>query len=249
MKFSDVMGMVSVCMATYNGAKYIREQLESILCQLSENDEVIISDDGSTDETLEIIFSYQDSRIKLFRHVPVSGSSFMKATRNFENALMHASGDYIFLSDQDDVWCEGKLQICLRYLREYVLVQHLRSYIITDKNCILPPERRIPTNLIGVMAFLPSCYSGCCMAFRRELLDLILPIPQSVSTHDSWIGCLAFMKNGQFNINKQLVQYRVLTSTVSYGKSKNSLLKKVRYRIGLLSQLLIRYYFYRSKRL
>ena len=86
------MGKISVCMATYNEAKYIREQLESILCQLSEDDEIIVSDDGSTD----IIMSYHDNRVKVLHHISSPGSSFVKATRNFENALLHAHGDYIF---------------------------------------------------------------------------------------------------------------------------------------------------------
>ena len=95
--------MISVCMATYNGAQFIKEQIDSILCQLSTEDELIISDDGSTDETLSIINSYKDNRIKVFQHKAAEGSAFIKATRNFENAMSHAVGDYIFLSDQDDM--------------------------------------------------------------------------------------------------------------------------------------------------
>ena len=90
------MGKISVCMASYNEAKYIREQLESILCQLSEDDEIIVSDDGSTDGTIDIIMSYHDNRVKVLHHISSPGSSFVKATRNFENALLHAHGDYIF---------------------------------------------------------------------------------------------------------------------------------------------------------
>lgn len=95
--------MISVCMATYNGEEYIKEQLESILCQLGEMDEIIISDDGSTDNTLNIIESYNDSRIKI--HINTGKHGFVY---NFENALQKAKGEYIFLSDQDDIWLPEK---------------------------------------------------------------------------------------------------------------------------------------------
>ena len=83
--------MISVCMATYNGEKFIESQLKSILSQLSEDDEVIISDDDSTDRTLEIVRRLSDKRIKIYHHETDHGF-----TRNFENALKYAKGDYIF---------------------------------------------------------------------------------------------------------------------------------------------------------
>mgnify|MGYP003392825684 CR=1 FL=1 len=96
--------MISVCIATYNGEKYIGEQIASILKQLNANDEVIISDDGSTDATLSIIKTFQDPRIRV-----ILGPQKHSPTLNFENVLHHAQGDYIFLSDQDDVWKTNKV--------------------------------------------------------------------------------------------------------------------------------------------
>ena len=95
--------MISVCIATYNGEKYLREQLDSILPQLAESDEVIVSDDGSTDGTIDLITSLNDPRIKI-----VSNSGRKGYVGNFENALKHTTGDYIFLSDQDDIWYPNK---------------------------------------------------------------------------------------------------------------------------------------------
>ena len=85
--------MISVCMATFNGEKYIEEQINSILLQLGKEDEIIISDDGSTDNTLDIIRELNDERIKLYQNNKQHGYA-----HNFENALIHASGDYIFFS-------------------------------------------------------------------------------------------------------------------------------------------------------
>ena len=97
--------MISVCMACYNGEKFIQEQVDSIICQLGLDDELIISDDGSNDRTLDILFSYEDSRIKILHNRACHGF-----VGNFENALSHAKGDYIFLSDQDDIWKKEKVQ-------------------------------------------------------------------------------------------------------------------------------------------
>ena len=109
--------MISVCIATYNGGKFLGEQLQSILCQLGKDDEVIISDDGSTDNTYLLVMSIQDNRIKFYKH---KSDSFLlpheKATLNFENALKYAKGDYIFLSDQDDVWVENKVEVMCQIL-------------------------------------------------------------------------------------------------------------------------------------
>ena len=118
--------MISVCIATYNGGKFLVEQLQSILCQLGKDDEVIISDDGSTDNTYFLVMSMRDNRIKFYQH---QSDSFLlpheKATLNFEHALKYAKGDYIFLSDQDDVWVENKVEIMCKYLRYY-------SYVVSD---------------------------------------------------------------------------------------------------------------------
>jgi len=104
--------MISVCMATFNGEKYIKEQINSILIQLDYKDELIISDDGSTDKTMEIIHKFDDKRIKLFENKNMHGYA-----HNFENALKQATGDYIFFSDQDDVWLPNKVEIMLPHLK------------------------------------------------------------------------------------------------------------------------------------
>ena len=91
--------MVSVCLASYNGEKFIKQQIDSILCQLGKHDEIIISDDSSTDRTVQIIKNYNDPRIKL-----IEDCKFQSPIFNLENALKQAKGDYIFLSDQDDFW-------------------------------------------------------------------------------------------------------------------------------------------------
>src|SRR5512135_1032010 len=100
------MSKVSVCMATHNGAKYIQRQLNSILKQLDKSDEVIISDDSSTDDTVTLIKSFCDERITL-----LEDNTFFSPIFNIENALRKASGEIIFPSDQDDIWLDNKISV------------------------------------------------------------------------------------------------------------------------------------------
>lgn len=135
------MQMVSVCMATYNGEPFLREQIDSILSQLNEKDELVISDDNSKDSTVDIIKSYHDKRIKLFINKEKKG-----VTHNFENALVHSKGDLIFLADQDDVWLPGKIKELISFLKE-------GNYDVVTCNCALTDTY---LNIIqNVKKFLP----------------------------------------------------------------------------------------------
>lgn len=121
---------VSVAMAVYNGEKYLKEQLDSILPQLSFNDELVISYNESTDNTWGIISGYAsaDSRIKIIK----CKEKGIKA--NFNSAITNCSGDYIFLSDQDDVWLEGKVSAVLDVFNKTGAAVVVHDCIITDKN-------------------------------------------------------------------------------------------------------------------
>ena len=120
--------IISVAMATYNGEKFIKKQLDSILCQLDMQDEIIISDDGSTDNTLNIIKSYNDNRIKIFEG-PHNG-----VKQNFANAISKSQGEYIFLSDQDDIWVKNKVTIILEIFEKEKCACVLHDNIIFDSN-------------------------------------------------------------------------------------------------------------------
>ena len=119
---------VSVAMATYNGEKYIKEQIETILNNLDDKDELVISDDGSSDMTIEIINKINDKRIKLLEG-PRKGLK-----KNFENAIKNTTGDVIFLSDQDDIWMENKVEKVLECFNNnnYILIQH--DAVVVDEN-------------------------------------------------------------------------------------------------------------------
>lgn len=195
--------MISVCMASYNGAPYIREQLSSILQQLSLSDEVIISDDGSTDSTLEKIRSFQDSRI-IIVHNKCHGF-----IHNFENAITLAKGDYIFLSDQDDIWLPNKVNRCLEKLQEYWMINHNSILVNQNGEPLGKDFFSINHSKGGYWQTLwRNSYSGCCMAFKREVLDFALPFPSHIASHDIWLGLIAEKHGKCCFLNEPLLLYR-----------------------------------------
>ena len=237
--------MISVCMATYNGERFIKEQIDSILPQLSAEDELIISDDGSTDRTLEIIESYKDERIKVLHHKKTENHSYPKlklcfSTSNFENALTNAKGDYIFLSDQDDVWEKGKIQKSIEFLKSYDFVIHNLSFIDDAGNIIKEAYyKKKPLYFRVFKDILSLSFWGCCQCFNRKVLDASLPFPKKVPQHDSWIGLVAEKTGRCAWINECLIRHRLTSANTSTGgrKSKNSLFLKIRYRLNILFAL------------
>ena len=226
-------------MATYNGERYIKQQIDSILCQLEENDELIISDDGSSDRTLEIVEAYNDRRIKVFHHSSDSKlSGHKKATLNFENALSKAAGDYIFLSDQDDVWENNKVFECVKELQSHDFVVHNMS-VVDDVNLLVSEKRysasTLPENWFSIVIKMKLW--GCCMAFRKECLDYLLPFPSRIIAHDYWIAAMC-IKNGLCGyIDVPLIKYREHFGSVSY-KKRNSIFFKIKYRLDLLIEII-----------
>lgn len=231
--------MISVCMPTYNGELFIKDQLDSILLQLSSQDEIIISDDSSTDNTVKIIKNYQDSRIKL-----LEGNRFHSPIFNMENALVHAKGDYIFLSDQDDIWLDNKVEVMMRYLNNHDCV--VSDAVVVDANLkeLHPSYFEIRKCHTGIVRnIVKNGYIGCCMAFRRSLLDKIIPFPRSIPMHDMWIGINAERYGKSIFINDKLIKYRRHESNASATgeKSQNTILRKMKYRIDIVSALLMNY--------
>ena len=232
--------MISVCMATYNGARFIKQQIDSILPQLGADDELIISDDGSTDGTLEIIADYNDARIKILKHSPDKRfSNHEKATANFENALKQAKGDYIFLADQDDIWKENKVSVCVDILKESDFIVHNMS-IANEKGEklkeVLFTKSPLPCHWLSVIIKMKMY--GCCMAFNRKCLLSVLPFPKKLIAHDYYILALCLKKYSCAYVDKPLITYRQHIDSVSFNK-QNPLLYKIFYRVKLFFQIAI----------
>ena len=235
--------MISVCIATYNGELFIWKQLSSILKQLSEDDEVIISDDCSTDSTLEIIQSFNDKRIKIF-----SNKRFESLVFNFENAIKHASGDIIFLSDQDDIWVDDKVEKYINTIESVDLVFSNVS-IIDGKDSIVKNQvlTSIPKHKLFNLIF-SNHVIGSTIAIKRRILMKALPFPKRIPMHDQWLAVMAGYYGKIAYIEEPMLLYRRHLRNASYctEDSKNSFVKKIRFRFDIINCFLKRiiYTFY-----
>lgn len=230
--------MVSVCIATFNGDEFILQQIRSILIQLDSNDELIISDDGSTDATIRLVESLDDKRIKI-----IQDNNFKSPIYNFENALKYATGEYIFMSDQDDVWLDNKVKIMVEEMKSgYDLV--ISDCELVDQNLVRWNPSYFHFNNSGpgiVKNIFKNSYMGCCMAMSRRLLDKCLPFPRNLPMHDSYIGLVGELKFKVKFISTALILHRKHSnnsSSTSTGKSNYSLIQKMMFRINLILALI-----------
>lgn len=227
---------ITVCVATYNGENYIKEQLDSILSQLGKHDEVVISDDGSTDRTLEIIQIINDPRIKIYH------SSFRNVILNFENALEKATGDIIFLSDQDDIWYPNKVEKSIKILENQDLIFSNLSVFSDDitENYAMYDIRK--NHNCMAYNFVKNHCVGATIAFRANLLKYILPIPKGIEMHDMWIYFISSVYGKTHYYRSPLIYYRRHGSNVSNTgeKTTNAFIKIVKIRIRWLVVILKR---------
>jgi len=237
--------VVSVCIATYNGEKYLRQQLDSILSQIGEGDEVVISDDNSTDGTLALIQSYGDERIRVFRHDSSQITTTFpldRPTHNFENALIHARGDILFLADQDDVWLPGKVSRMLQALENADMAMHDCILVDTELNQLAPSYFDVVNATTSAWRNAMKCtLLGCCMAMRRCVLERALPFPKTRVGHDLWLGMVADRKFRFTLVREPLLMYRKhgKSMTTAGKKSKYGLWFKFRYRLTILRHLFL----------
>lgn len=197
---------VSVAIAAYNGEKYIREQIDSILIQLSDKDELIVSYNESTDCTLDILKEYaeRDPRFKWYL------CSEKGVINNFNNAIKKTTGDIIFLADQDDVWMENKVGIVLKEFRNPNVMAVLHNCDSYSEDLSSKGEDSFSRGIRNGTLYniFRNGYQGSCMAFRGELKRIILPIPNNIAMHDQWIGIIANQQGKVSIIDDKLIMYR-----------------------------------------
>lgn len=208
---------LSVALAAYHGEKYIEAQLLSILEQLGREDEVIVSDDAPGGETQKIVESLAQ-RDKRVRYLQGSGCGVIK---NFENALSNASGDVIFLSDQDDVWLPGKVEATLREIENGAdLVLHDTKLTDAELNVTQESFFKVNGSKKGFKEnFIHNSYMGCCMAFTRKISEMSLPFPDGIPMHDQWIGMLAERFGKVSFIEEPYLLHRCHGDNVTGGKT------------------------------
>uniref|UniRef100_A0A831UI85 Glycosyltransferase family 2 protein n=1 Tax=Geobacter metallireducens TaxID=28232 RepID=A0A831UI85_GEOME len=201
--------LVSVALATYNGERYLRRQLDSILAQTYRNIEIVVSDDCSRDGTAAILDEYRRAHGITFQ-VNEHNLGFV---RNFERALAGCSGEFIALSDQDDIWLPEKIETLVREIGSH-------SLIYTDALLIDENDQPLPGSLVELSGVRPvsgncfeyfvctNCVTGCTAMFRRDLLATALPIPETETYHDWWLALVASRCNGVVYHAAKLTEYR-----------------------------------------
>lgn len=225
-------------MATCNGSRFLREQMESILSQLGSDDELIVSDDASTDDTLAIVRSYHDSRIQI-----LTGNKFRSPVRNFEHALIHASGLIIVLADQDDIWLPGRLKLVHERLDGKIgqTALIMMDGEIADAAGSRTGETIFAANRVGpgiLKNVYNNTYTGCCLAFTRPLLSVVMPFPQRIPMHDMWIGILCEIFGQVDFVPVKTIRYRRHAANTSFVRP--SVFEQISRRIFLTLSLITR---------
>jgi glycosyltransferase involved in cell wall biosynthesis len=206
---------------------------------LQAEDELIISDDYSTDNTRSIIARYEDKRVKQIMNTGKHGHVW-----NFANAMEHATGEFIALSDQDDIWVENRLErmleLMLRYPRCSLVVGDVTEF---DRHGIRAAQKRLgpsPRNSMFTLCQLflgRAKYYGSAFLFRRELTRFVLPIPEFIETHDVWIAMNACARGKIMHLDEPTLMRRLHGMNLTPLQRRN-LWKVMISRLGYLTGLL-----------
>ncbi len=220
--------MISIAMTTFNGAKFVSQQLDSILNQTIKDFELIICDDCSTDNTIDIITKYAsaDYRIKIFRNKKNFGFK-----KNFEQALRLCTGDYIALCDQDDIWEANHLEVLISNIGNNYVIAGNNQLVDADMQSLnsdffsshLFSLEKYPTNFDILKKILLSgnCFQGASMLLRKDILKDYLPLPDDIPYHDSWLAALACAFNKFTCTNTIITKYRQHNNQVTHNDKSN----------------------------
>ncbi len=200
--------LVSIALATYNGEKYLKEQLNSIVNQTYKNIEIIVADDSSTDKTVEILKEFSQ---KYNVHFFVNETN-IGLVKNFERAVLLCKGDYIAFADQDDYWLPEKIEVLLNEIDENLLIHSDALVIdangnITSNSLSQLSEKMIDMNTVSQFLF-HNCVNGCCAMIRREILNQAVPFPDGIMYHDWWLALIAMNENRIKYLPIPLIKYR-----------------------------------------
>lgn len=208
---------IDVLLATYNGEKYLKEQIDSILSQTYQNIRLLISDDGSTDETRKILKEYQkkDNRIKIYEQ-----SENLGCIKNFEFLLKQVQSEVYMLSDQDDIWLPEKIEKTYEKLIQEKADLVFCDLEVVDSNIqtmypsfnqYMKLNRKIKKyNNNRELNYLYNCVTGCTIMARKKWMDKILPLPSQSKyvLHDHWIALMISLEGKLVYVPEVYIKYR-----------------------------------------
>jgi glycosyltransferase involved in cell wall biosynthesis len=227
---------ISVALATYNGTRYLPEQLASLVAQRRRPDELVVCDDRSTDGTVALLEEF--ARTAPFRVRIHVNESNLGVLRNFEKALSLCEGDIVFLSDQDDAWLPEKIsEVVDVFGKNPGAFAVINDKLMADEN-LVPTGATMLGNIRGFGSPDRNFVAGCCSAFRREWLAIALPIPTGAIAHDTWLVGLAYRLGAASILEKPLQYYRRHGTNVSQNAYSDGrrvgLAKRLATEIGII---------------
>ncbi|WP_442589787.1 glycosyltransferase [Pedobacter sp. AW31-3R] len=199
--------LVSIAICTYNGQKYLVEQLDSLVMQTYPNLEILAADDCSMDGTLKILEEYS-IKYPFFNYY--QNEHNLGYVKNFEQVIQRCKGDYIALCDQDDIWDPHKIMIQMNNIGEHALIYHDSSFIDENGHTIEGKLSDIYTLYEGKQPYpflFFNCVSGHSLLFNKKLVRELIPFNEKYF-HDRWIALIASERGGIKLIRKNLVKYR-----------------------------------------
>jgi glycosyltransferase involved in cell wall biosynthesis len=210
------MSKVLVLLSTYNGAKYLKEQLDSLFSQTHKDFEIIARDDCSSDETLEILQFYN---IKILQAKENLGAKISFSTL-LEYAVNNTNSEYFMFCDQDDIWDEDKIENTLVKMQDIERLNTETSVLIhtdlkvVDKNLNMLNKSFMSFQSIDAKynklnnLLIQNTVTGCTMMINRKLVTICLPIPKEAIMHDWWIGLVASKFGHIEYLNRTTISYR-----------------------------------------
>ena len=212
---------VAVVVATYNGATYLRQQLESIVQQTYKPSQIIIVDDDSLDDTLQVANNFAAHHPEV---MVVQNETRIGYIKNFEKGMLIATASYVALSDQDDIWMPHKLETLLANIGDQMLA-YSDSELIDANGQLLNQKMSSIKNQLAyhtpIMYAIGAWAPGHAMLFKKELVDKAAPFPALV-THDFWLGFVATCYSRVVYVNEPLVHYRQHTqNAIGADTTKN----------------------------
>lgn len=211
----------SVALCTYNGEKFLPQQLDSILAQTKKVDEIVVCDDGSTDSTLQILENYNQKYPNVFKIY--KNEINLRSVKNFEKAISLCENEIIFLSDQDDIWAENKVEKYSIFFQgnENINVLASNGFCIDENNKVheryslwdIPAflqKKKLPVDYHVLISHIANLATGASVALRKNFAEKVNPFPILEGFfHDEWISLCASYKNSFALLDEKLFYYRI----------------------------------------
>jgi glycosyltransferase involved in cell wall biosynthesis len=215
---------ISVALCTYNGDLFLKKQIDSILNQTLKVDEIVVCDDGSTDDTISILKKYEEIYPELFKIY--QNEVNLRSNKNFEKAISLCTGDYIFLSDQDDLWQNDKVEKTLELFKNNPTAEGVFSNatLVDDNDEIIfenislwdsvyffEDKMKKPIDLNKLLLLKGNFLTGATLCIKKEVKDFCFPFKTIENTflHDEWFAYILSKRNSLFYTTEHLISYRI----------------------------------------